>query len=411
MFLNQRDDVVLVLQGANTDMPAGLKLIEAVEAEQAHVWSWVFTQPFSDARFYADVVTRDIEQKQAAIGAVLQRESRPPLPPLPTGLCDPSYDPVDRMRRAVLHVRSMVPRLDGAATLFGLVPLTIGDPAAYGALVEGLVAHQMPFPWCAGVRFVVRDDATRPALAPLVTAPRTRVLQLDFGPKAVAAATAREATDKDLPPERRAAAATVTAGIHQAHGRPGEAQKHYETALQHYGETGNAAMAAVAANGIAACRQAQGDVAGGARIMLAALEASLQARPPALPVTLNILLDLTMLVARQGRWDEVELYATATRDVALSLVRPGVEAEALSRRGVAQLRLQKIDEAEESWRAAIKVADESQENAHALTARRHLVRLLQRGGKAEDARPILTEISRLESATPSTAGTVKGAGG
>jgi tetratricopeptide (TPR) repeat protein len=305
----------------------------------------------------------------------------------------------------------MVPRLQGAATLFGLLPLTIGDPAAYGALVQGLVRHRMPFPWCVGVRFIVRDDAARPALAPLVMAPRTRVLQLDFGAKALAAAAAREAADKDLPPERRAAAATVTAGIHQAHGRPAEAEQHYETALQHYGETGNAAMAAVAANGIAACRQAQGDVAGAERIILAALEASLQARPPALPVTLNILLDLTMLVARQGRWGEVELYATATRDVALSLVRPGVEAEALSRRGVAQLRLQKIDAAEESWRAAIKVADESQENAQALTARRHLVRLLQRSGRAEDARPILTEIARLKSTTPSTATKVNGASG
>jgi tetratricopeptide (TPR) repeat protein len=409
LFLNQRDDLVLVVQGADTDMPAGLKIVEAVEAAQAHVWSWVFAQPFTDALSYADVLTADIEQKQVAIGALLQRDGRPPLPVLPADLRDPTRDPVDRLRGAVRHVRSMVPQLPGAVTLFGLLPLTIGDLAAYGALVQRLVRHRMPFPWCAGVRFVIRGDAARPALAPISAGPRMRLLQLDFGPQALGAAAAREAADKDLPPERRAVAAIVSAGIDQAHGRPAEAEQQYKMALEHYGETGNAPMAAAAANGIAACREVLGDAAGAERIMLAALEASLQARPPALPVTLNILLDLTMLAARQGRWDEVELYATATRDVALSLVRPGVEAEALSRRGVAQLRLQKIEEAEESWRAAMKVADESQEKAQALTARRHLVRLLQRDGRAEDARLISAEIAGIERAANASSAKVNGA--
>jgi hypothetical protein len=158
----------------------------------------------------------------------------------------------------------------------------------------------MPFPWCAGVRFILRDDVARPTLQCVAKAPRTRSLRIDFGPDALAAALAREAADETLPIEQRMSSALVAAGMDQAYGRTAEALVRYEAALKYYGEAGNAPMAALAANGVAACKQAQGDVAGAERIMHAALETSLQADPPALPAVLNILLDLTMLVARQA---------------------------------------------------------------------------------------------------------------
>lgn len=397
-FLDQRDDLVLVLQAAEGDMPAALKIIEGLDAELSYVWGWVFAHSFSDPASYADAIAGDITAKAAAMSGLLQRDGKPPLPPVPAALHDAARDPVDRLRSAVVYVRSMVAPVPGGVTLFGLMPLEIGDPAAYGALVQELVRHQLPFPWCAGVRFILRDDAARPALAPLAGRPRTRSLRIDFSPPALAAALAREAADETLPAERRMSAAMVAGGIDQAHGRTPQALMHYQAALQHFGAAGNAPMAALAANGIAACRQAQGDVAGAEQIMCAALQASLQANPPALPLMLNILLDLTMLVARQQRWAEAELYLTATDGVANALFMPGIRAEAMDRRGSAQLRLGKIADAEQSFRAAIEVADKAEERVHALAARKHLLDLLKRSGRAEEARGIGREIAQLEAA-------------
>src|SRR5207253_10227246 len=70
--------------------------------------------------------------------------------PVPASLRDTTREPVDRLRTAVKYVRSMVPRVPGGVTLFGLVPLEITDPVAYGGLASELVRQQMPFPWCAG---------------------------------------------------------------------------------------------------------------------------------------------------------------------------------------------------------------------------------------------------------------------
>ena len=395
-FLNQRDDLILVLDAADGDLPAGLKIIEGLDAELSWVWGWVFVESFADPVSYVDAITQGIVTKQTAMSGVLQREGKPPLPPVPASLRDTTREPVDRLRTAVKYVRSMVPRAPGGVTLFGLVPLEIADPAAYGGLASELVRHQMPFPWCAGVRFILRDDVARPTLQCVAKAPRTRSLRIDFGPDALAAALAREAADETLPIEQRMSSALVAAGMDQAYGRTVEALVRYEAALKYYGEAGNAPMAALAANGVAACKQAQGDVASAERIMHAALETSLQADPPALPVVLNILLDLTMLVARQRRWAEVELYLTATDGVASALFMPGVRAEALDRRGVTQIRLGKKTEAEQSWREAIKIADEADEHAHALAARTHLLGFLQKSERADDARDIARQIAQLQ---------------
>jgi tetratricopeptide (TPR) repeat protein len=395
-FLDQRDDLVLVLDAADGDLPAALKIIEGLDAELPWLWGWVFAQSFANAASYAETIVRDIVAKRAAMSAALERQGKPPLRAPPDALLDAAREPADRLRAAVVYVRSLAPRAPGGVTLFALAPLEIADPAGYAGLASELVRHQMPFPWCAGVRFVLRDDRARPALLPLATAPRARSLRVDFGPDALAAALVQEAADKALPVERRMNATLVAAGMDQAHGRSADAMARYATALRHYGETGNAPLAALAANGIAACKQAQGDIAGAERILHAALETGLQANPPALPVVLNILLDLTMLVARQGRWAEAELFLTATDGVASVLLMPSVRAEALVRRGIAQARLGKAQEAERSWREAAEIADAADEPGHALAARTHLQKLLRQAGRTAEAHQIARLIERSD---------------
>ncbi len=395
-FLNQRDDLILILSAADGDLPAGLKILEGLDAELSHVWGWIFAQSFTDAPSYVDAIAADIAGKQLVMNGALEKQGKPVLPPVPPALRDPSRVPAERLRVAVEYVRSMVPPMPGGVTLFALLPLEIHDHTAYAALARDLVRHRMPFPWCSGVRFILRDDVAAPQLAQFGNAPRTRTLRIDFSAPALAEALAREAADESLPPDDRMNAALVAAGMDQAYGRTDEALARYQTVMQHFGAAGNAPVAALAANGIAACLQAKGDTAGAERIMHAAMEAALQSTPPALPVVLNVLLELTMLVARQQRWAESELYLTATHDVANALFMPSVRAEALDRRGIVQSRLGKVAESERSWRDAIAIADEAEAHETALAARGHLRNLLQQQGRDEEARELARDVGRLQ---------------
>ena len=210
-FLDQRDDLVLILDAADGDLPAGLKIIEGLDAELSWVWGWVFAQSFADPVSYADAITQEIVARQTAMSGVLQREGKPPLPPVPASLHDTTREPVQRLRTAVKYVRSMVPPVPGGVTLFGLMPLEIADPAAYGGLMRSWCdtrCRSRGAPECVSFCATTWRDrhcsAARESAADAFAAHR-------FRPAALAAALAREAADETLPVEQRMSATIVAA--------------------------------------------------------------------------------------------------------------------------------------------------------------------------------------------------------
>lgn len=212
-FWEQRDDLVMVLQAADVDLPPVLKIIEALEAELAFAWVWVFAQPFVTTADYANTIIGDVASRRDAVCATLTKDGKPQWPALPDRMTDRSCDPVDRLRAAVLYVRELVPMVPGGVTVFGLLPTSAEDPAAYAELSRELVQHQLPFPWCARVRFLLRDEPSAPRLTGLCEASRVRVLRTDFSPPALEAALKMEAADPALPNSRKMISAIVAAGI------------------------------------------------------------------------------------------------------------------------------------------------------------------------------------------------------
>ena len=285
-------------------------------------------------------------------------------------------------------LRGLAPKRPNTVTVFGLLPGSVADPGGWGALCSAVIAHDFPLPWCARIRFVLRDDRMLPALTS-VTGPRIRRGTIDFGERAVAEALHEEANDPSLPPERRAHAALVTAGMDQAHGRWPEAERGYGAVLAHAGPAGNAPLAATAAGGIAACHERRGDVEGAERILLAAVDACLAVKPTPFGVMLNLFQSLVMLVAKQHRWMEAEAHLTAVAWLSDIMVMPQSQVEALDRRGTAQVRQGRTGPAERSWRLAIAEADRAGDHDAAQEVRHRLAALLRRQERDAEAAEVL----------------------
>jgi hypothetical protein len=381
-FLKQRRDLAMIIEAADNDMPAVLKTIEGVDGEVGFAWSWIFSNPFeADQAAYADNVIADITTSHAAIDAGLRAKGEAGWPPLPPSLRDPARSPAARLRSAAAVLRGLAPARPGSVTVFALLPSSIGNGGAYHDLAAAVIAHEFPLPWCAGIRFMLRDGRPARPLA-LLQGPRICRTSMDFSPPALTAALRAESQNPALPADRRANATLIAAGIDQAHGRTDAAASAFRAVLNHAGATGNAVLAAVAATGLAACMEQLGDVAAAERILQAALEPCLQTSPPPFMVMLNIFQPLVMIAARQGRWLEAEAHLTAIAWLAEILIMPDTHIEALDRRGMAQIRQGRIAQAEISWRHAIRLAETSENPEAAAPIRARLNELLRNNERA-----------------------------
>src|ERR1700712_3516576 len=121
-FWEQRNDMVLVLDAADIDLPPVLKIIEGLEAELAYVWGWVFAVQFTSPGAYADSIVTDISARRDAVCATLAKDGQAVWPVLPNAMTDPAGNPADRLRAAVAYVRGLVPIVPGGVTVFGLLP-------------------------------------------------------------------------------------------------------------------------------------------------------------------------------------------------------------------------------------------------------------------------------------------------
>lgn len=381
-FLKQRGDLTMVIAAADDDMPAVLKTVESVDQEVGFAWCWVFSNPFEGGpAAYADKIIGEITTSHAAVDAGLRAKGEAGWPKLPASLYDSARPPATRLRGAAAALRALAPARPGSVTVFALLPSRIVDGAAYQNLAAAVIAHQFPLPWCAGIRFLLRDDRAAPVLTGLDGA-RLRRASMDFSPAALTAALRAESENPALPPDRRASATLIAAGIDQAHGRADQAEAGFRAVLAHAGATKNPVLAAAAATGLAACMEQVGDVIAAERILQAAIEPCLQSTPPPFSIMLNIYQALVMITARQKRWLETEAHLTAVAWLAEILIMPDTLIEALDRRGMAQIRQGRLAQAETSWRRAIALAEKSETPDAAAPIRARLKELRRQQERA-----------------------------
>ncbi len=349
-FLDQRDDVALVLRSPTDDTLPILKTFEALEATRPSELHWRVTDAFKDATSYAAAVVQGFTTLHGALQLALAKEGMTPWPPIPPAILADTTPPAERLRRLAAFSRELLPVPNGGNNVWVYYPLEVADPAGFAALMADVLQHDFPFPWCHHLRFIVREDPAAPALhARLGRAPRIEWYQPDLGMEAVSRSLAEEVADRTRPLEERLGNLLVLAGMDSALGRHDAALQKYEALLRHYAPAGNHPMAAVALNGMGECYQKQGDLEhAGEAFQAALIPASIGENPP-YAVFLNVVMNLADLRLAQKRWAEGEGYYDAAQQLASVARNPASKLRALEFRGVCQQNQGKLAEAERTW--------------------------------------------------------------
>jgi len=349
-FIDQRDDVALILSSPAGDSLPVLKILEGLEEESTSDRFWIVTDDFVDPSAYASAVVRAVATKHEVVRLAMKKRGMRPWPDIPPQVLSDATPPAQRLRELAAFSRELLPVPNGGNNVWVYYPLEVAAPSAFAALMGELLDHEFPFPWCHHLRFIVRAEPDDPAFRWVFEErPRVQWYRPDLGAEAINRALEEEAADESAPLDQRVGMLPILAGNDFAWGRYPAALEKYALLLRYHASTNNYAMAAFALNGMGEVFDRMGDLERANESYEAALIPASYGDHPAIPIWLNVVVNLGNLCVRQERWEDGEAYFDIAQQLA-TVARDGTtRISALERRGFCQQQQRKLAEAAQSW--------------------------------------------------------------
>lgn len=357
-FLDQRDELALVIRCREAHATLLLQVVEMLEEEGTSQLFWKFPEPFASPEAYVKTVVNSFTAQQELVRQLMEKEGMTPWPPLPPALRDEAGPPVERLRQLMIFARSLLPAPEGTL-VWVMLPSDIADRPAYARFVQQLVRHEFPFPWCHHMRILLRaEPADAEFVKTLEQAPRLAWYEPELGPQALEEALEGEVADESLPLNERLQALLMTAGTDYSHKRYDSALEKYRLLFDHYAGQGNHTLAALALNGLGEVHRARGNLTEASTCFESALVPATDGPAPPIPVMLNVSLNLAHLRMETKRWDEAEIYFDCVQKLATVLRSAPLKLQTLEQLGQAQYLQGKSAEAVRTWMAAATMAEE-----------------------------------------------------
>ena len=246
-FIEQRSDLVLVLQGDTSGMAISVNLLREFEQTPGTDLFLIVSGPFTDASSTADALANQIETERMLANQALEEDDSPALTEVPAEVLNQEADPIERIQQAIQYVASLIPEGGNHRLVVGLFPSTISDPAQYQALIKQLSPAAGIQTWMRGVRLVWCDHAN---LDPETYEGQTgiRVATYDMSHESIQQSLYDDVEDESLPDEQRVAAVYQLAIFDQAYDRKDDALEKLEYLLGYFQQTENEVMQALVMN-------------------------------------------------------------------------------------------------------------------------------------------------------------------
>lgn len=349
-FVEQRDDLAMLLACSDDDVAIALKTVRDVEMASDCDLFVLTADPFRDAASFVDAVVRDLRAQHALARDALVEAAKPPLPAFPEGLARGDASPAERLRATITFARSLAPPDGGHRLVWAAVPIEITDRVGYLALLASLLPEGPVAPWMRGVRLILRVPRDPSGDVPAVRAARTRVEPVDFSPAAIQRSLDEEAHDAARPDAERMQALTTSAWLDSAKGETARAVEKFQHALGYYQQAENTTMQAIVMHGMGDAFRLQGAAPQALHWYECALEAAVTAGAPVVIATVGW--SLGAMAYEGGRYDDAARYYDGLDAIASQLLDAEQKARAMEWRGLSQEKLGLAAEAIASWEAA-----------------------------------------------------------
>jgi hypothetical protein len=405
-FLEGRKNPTLVVAASETETLIVLKMLEAIEADSADML-WAFPFEFESPHQYVMRAVEAIGQAIEATSAQCLKEGLDPLPTLPEELQGSGLDPVERMRSLCRHTRHVMPAPDAMRSIIALFPTKVHDSAAYALFVQRLTEHEMPRPWCAGMRFVVRDPKEQPVLqtGAMREMPRTEWFRPDFSTETLSRALEDQAYNDSVPLPARMQALVQCAAIDYGHARYPAAVRKYQLAVQYYAATDNPPLLALSLNGIGEVFHRSGDRVRARDFYGRAMQTVVEAQE--FTMLVQVALNLGRLEHEERHYDKAFHYFDQVMKMAAELRNADVMAYVYELRGQVDFDRREYVAATATWIAGATFAREMELDmwlARLLTKLERVLKQMHLRDRLEETRRELRLVKlRLDKECPNGA--------
>lgn len=350
-FIEQRDDLVLLVGGTSEDSAIALEVLRDLDRASSADLFLLFANDFVDAASFVDSAVKHLQEEHHLASESRQQAGDEPPPPIPGSLLRAGSPPARRLHEAMDFAHSLLLPTGGNRLVWAMFPVQVTNWPEYYKLVSSCVPWKAIAPWMRGLRLVFRVDAGF-ALdsSPLAGARQTRLTRVDFGPDALQESFRKSAGNEKLPMADRMGALLSLALLASAHGRFAEAETHFGTLLDYYRKIDHPLMQAIVMNGLGEMAHRQGDLDKARAWFETAVPPIVEAKEAV--VMANVVQNLAAVSYEQERYADAEEYYDGLATLKECLVDEDGKALALEWRGLSQEKQNAYEKAVLSWEEA-----------------------------------------------------------
>lgn len=384
-FVDGRDKLVMIIKSPAADALPLTKVLEGLDDDHPSDLVWLYTDTFENDVAYVTKIVGAFSSKHELVRLSLEKEGMTPWPPIPAEVLSEGTPPAERLRILAAFSRELLPIPYGGNNVWIFYPMEIADHGGFNRLINQLVAHDFPNPWCHHLRFIVREEPQNLPGSPLVSLSSPKPLSMafkdlpsvivhepDLSPQAVENVLVKTTEDESQPIESRLNALLLLAGGDFAHSRFDAALEKYSLILKYYSAMKNYALSAIALNGMGEVYQRIGDDDKANEAFEAALVPASHGDHPPLQVFQNVCQNLALLRAKAGNWEQSAQYWDCVQQLTVANRDASMKIRSLDQLGYCYYKANRLEDAEKQWAmgATFAASFENVELQNALLQRR-----------------------------------------
>jgi hypothetical protein len=399
-FIDQADDLFLVLIARDTDMPFVHKVLESADLEHPADIILRFAEPSAPtSSAYVDAVMKSLEAQIAEVNELKRAKNIEPWPSLPATCHDSRASDRERVLTAMRHVRAFFPKDEDHRIVWCFLPAPFGDAGGYAQLMASLMPRNGIEPWMHSQRIVARDDTDRPFLVPAMQQlgiESALAYRVDFSTPALLDSMVKQAQSPETPELQRMQTLLQLAAVDQAYQRHPDAIQKYAVCYEYFQQQEQPVEQAMCLAGLGDSLCATGQPAEGKKRYQQAMALSSAVGMNGMPVTMLVAAKTGDVCMTLGQPGEAEAYYDMASQIAGKFLNLEFKADCMEKVGIAREVSGNRASAAEVWLNAIGLCRDGDYFFRMKTVAERLVALTKQSGTQSELREANDQLAYAE---------------